>query len=103
MRRSRNRLSGSVVCGFNECPNDRTRLAMLRRSPAHKGASAKHHKMEAASFALEAQGKVIPVDGFLAVAGVGEELLEEIAHVRRGQMIVVVFAFPAETDQTDHA
>jgi len=59
--------------------------------------------MEAASFALEAQGKVIPVDGFLAVAGVGEELLEEIAHVRRGQMIVVVFAFPAETDQTDHA
>src|SRR5262249_27211544 len=52
-----------------------------------------------ASLALERQGEVLELDLLVAVAGVGEELLEQVADEGGIDAVVVVLAVAAVADQ----
>src|SRR5262249_59411578 len=52
---------------------------------------------------LVGEGKVLELQLALAVARVGEELLQQLTHEAGGQAVVVVLAVAAVAHQADHA
>src|SRR5437899_5387638 len=64
----------------------------------HPGASS-----GAGSFPLVREGKVLELNGLVAVAGVREELFEQVANESGFDAVEVVLAVAAEADQAGHS
>src|SRR5205823_14634711 len=61
------------------------------------------HPHDPPSFPLIGEREILELDGLVAVAGVGEELFEQVADQARFDAIEIVLAVAAEADEACHA